>query len=210
MRIELKTGMGFACFVALMLLWSEANADDKNFGKNTPSTQNIIEQFKVDPSESADHGQTETGDADSGIKTRGLKKIGVGHTNGKPSGYHIPIKPSAAEKAISLEVLFDYNSANLTSEAKLQLVPVGGAMASQELSGMHYRIEGHTDVIGGDEFNVDLSLRRAEAVKQFLIDQYGLSASAIEIVGKGKADLADRANPTSEANRRVRIVRLAN
>lgn len=183
-------------------------AQDRDFGKTLPSTQSIIDEFKVEPAAEQDvQGQTETGDA--GFKSRGLKKIGVGHAGGKPSGYHIPIKSSVTEKAISMEVLFDYNSAELTSDAKLQLVPVGGAMASPDLKGLHYRIEGHTDVVGGDEFNIDLSRRRAESVKQFLIDQYGLAASAIEIVGKGKSGLADRTNPTSEVNRRVRIIRLS-
>ena len=130
--------------------------------------------------------------------------IGQGHKQSRASGQ------PASEKAISLEVLFDSGSADLTSDAKQQLQPVGGAMASDELKGLHYRIEGHTDVVGGDEENLDLSRRRAESVKDFLVQQFGLSADAIEIIGKGKQDLADKNNPASEANRRVKIVRLVN
>jgi outer membrane protein OmpA-like peptidoglycan-associated protein len=207
MRAELKSGF-IVCLVSLLCA-GNAGAEEKNFGKSLPSKENIINEFKASPADAAEEVQTDEGTAVG--KTRGLKKIGVGRTNAnKPDGYHIPVQTSSAEKAISLEVLFDYNSDNLTADAKLQLVPVGGAMASEELKGLHYRIEGHTDVVGGDQYNIELSRRRAEAVKAFLIEQYGLAASAIEIVGKGKQDLADRDNPTSEANRRVRIVRLTN
>jgi outer membrane protein OmpA-like peptidoglycan-associated protein len=130
-----------------------------------------------------------------------LKKI---DSVDQKTGRKRQLPTTIAEKAISLQILFDYNSATLTESAKAQLEPVGRALASGDLSGMKFRIEGHTDVIGGDEFNIELSRRRAEAVKQYLTQQF----AAIQIQGKGKSDLADAANPTSEANRRVRIVSL--
>ncbi|QPK63702.1 OmpA family protein [Methylomonas sp. LL1] len=183
--------------VPLLLLLSNAQAQqhEENFGKSTPSQEQIIDLFK-------------SGEADSevtpGVKTRGLNII----DSGKSKPKHKPVTPAMEEKAISMEILFDYNSATLTAEAKQQLGPVGMALASDDLKGLNFRIEGHTDAIGSDQYNIDLSRQRAEAVKQFLTEQYGLAGVSIEIVGKGKNDLADKDNPTSEANRRVRIVRL--
>ena len=171
-----------------------AQAEDENFGKNTPSEAAIIDVFKSNNAMPA------------ASRTRGINIIDAGKS--KPKSKHKPITPVMEEKAISLQVLFDYDSANLTTEAMRQLHPVGQALASDDLKGMSFRIEGHTDVIGGDQYNLDLSRRRADAVKQYLIDQYGLVDIPIQIVGKGKTDLADRDNPTSEVNRRVRIVRL--
>jgi outer membrane protein OmpA-like peptidoglycan-associated protein len=183
-------------FLSLLPCLSHAQAEEANFGKSTPSEDKIIEQFKPNTSDA---------EVEPGIKTRGINIIDTGKSNPKRK----PVTPILEEKAISLEVLFDYNSASLTDQAKTQLRPVGAAMASDDLKGLNFRIEGHTDAIGGDEFNIDLSRRRAEAVKAFLSQQYGLQDTSIEIVGKGKKDLADKANPDSEVNRRVRIVRLA-
>lgn len=211
MSVKLRAGLSLCCTVAVFGFMNQAGAEEKNFGKSLPTTETVIEQFKVNSSEATDSVQSEEGDSIPGGKSRGLKKIGVGHATSKPDTHRVAVaKAAVPEKSISLEILFDYNSAVLTADAKLQLVPVGGAMASEDLKGLHYRIEGHTDVVGGNEFNIDLSRRRAEAVKQFLIEQYGISASAVDVVGKGKSDLADEAHPTSEANRRVRIVRLSN
>lgn len=182
--------------IALPLLaaLSLAQAEEQNFGKDTPSEQEIIEIFK-------------SGDGDEvspGIRTRGLNIIDTGKATPK----HKPITPVLKEVAVSMEVLFDYDSDTLTAQAKQQLGPVGMALASDDLKGMHFRIEGHTDVVGSDQYNLDLSKRRAKAVKAYLTQQYGLKGVTIEIVGKGERDLADAANPTSEANRRVRIVRM--
>lgn len=180
----------------LALLLTSAHAEEENFGKTTPSQEKIIELFKS--------GASDESEVTPGVRTRGLNIIDTGKSKPK----HKPVTPVMEEKAISMEILFDYNSATLTAEAKQQLGPVGMALASDDLKGMDFRIEGHTDVIGSDQFNIDLSLRRAEAVKEFLTDQYGLAGVSIEIVGKGKNNLADKDNPTSEVNRRVRIVRL--
>lgn len=183
----------------LVLLLSAAHAEEENFGKNTPSEEKIIEHFK-----SGSSGQASE-DSGSGIKTRGINII----DSGKSTPKRKPVTPTLEEKAISLEVLFDYNSADLTPQAKQQLDPVGKALASDDLKGLSFRIEGHTDIVGSDLFNIDLSRRRAEAVKAFLAEQYGLDTASIQIEGKGKKELADKTNPTSESNRRVRIVRLA-
>lgn len=183
--------------VALALLAVSVRADDENFGKDTPDQNKIIEIFK--PEQAADAEAPEPG-----VKMRGINIIDAGKAKPK----HKPVTPVLTEKAISMEVLFDYNSATLTEQAKQQLQPVGQALASEGLKGLHYRIEGHTDVVGGDEFNIELSRRRAEAVKAYLVEQYGLGDVAIDVEGKGKKQLADKFNPTSEVNRRVRIVRL--
>jgi outer membrane protein OmpA-like peptidoglycan-associated protein len=205
--MNIQSGRGL--LVLPLLLWfSNAPAADENFGKNTPDKDKIIEHFKLAP-EAAPEDQagvepSASGSKLNGIKTRGLNMIDAG----KSAPKHKPITHTLEEKAISMEILFDYNSATLTAEAQRQLSPLGSAMASEDLKGLHFRIEGHTDVVGGDQFNIDLSRRRAEAVKEFLTRQYGLTAAAIQIEGKGKYDLADSNNPTSEVNRRVRIVRL--
>lgn len=191
------------------LIVSNAWAEEKNFGKDTPKTNEIIEHFKQPAAEAEPNTSDDYQDVpESELKNvRGLKKIS---TKDKATGRKVQLPTTLAEKAISLEILFDYNSAQLTEQAKAQLEPVGRALSSGELSGLRYRIEGHTDVVGGDQYNIDLSRRRAEAVKNYILETYKISSASIQIEGKGKSELADASNPTSEANRRVRIVRLGN
>jgi outer membrane protein OmpA-like peptidoglycan-associated protein len=112
------------------------------------------------------------------------------------------------EKGISMEISFDYNSDSLSAEAVEKLRPLGEAFASEQLRGAMYRVEGHTDGIGGDAYNNALSLRRADAVKNYLTQEFSFTGKTMQAIGKGKSDLADPENPASEKNRRVRLVKL--
>jgi outer membrane protein OmpA-like peptidoglycan-associated protein len=112
----------------------------------------------------------------------------------------------ANTKALSMQILFAYNSADLTQAAQDQLKPVGEALASEKLQNLSFVVEGHTDAIGGYDYNKSLSEERAASVKQFLVDMYHINPSRIQIIGKGKSNLFDPKNPASEVNRRVRII----
>jgi outer membrane protein OmpA-like peptidoglycan-associated protein len=192
---------------------SNSIADDKNFGKLIPTDSEIIQHFKPNAVAETQTETTSTDDyqdvsQDDLKNVRGLKKINISNIgeNAARKSQSSTNLASTDEKAISLQILFDYKSANLSDSAKQQLDPVGRALASGDLSGLKFRIEGHTDAIGGDSYNLDLSKHRAEIVKQYLIEKYGINTAAVEIEGKGKFDLADPNNPSSEVNRRVRIV----
>jgi hypothetical protein len=71
-------------------------------------------------------------------------------------------------------------------------------------------VEGHTDAQGDEAYNLDLSLRRANAVRQALIDRYGVQGDRLETRGYGEAvPIADNATLEGRAqNRRVELVRL--
>jgi outer membrane protein OmpA-like peptidoglycan-associated protein len=108
--------------------------------------------------------------------------------------------------ALSMEIIFGYNSADLTEAAKEQLRPVGEALASGKLQNLSFIVEGHTDAIGGQAYNKTLSEERAASVKSFLVSSFNIAPTHIQIIGKGKSDLLDPSNPASEVNRRVRII----
>lgn len=184
-------------------------ADEKDFGTVTPSEAEIIQHFKTSVPKTHDTPLPDDDYQDvseSDLRNvRGLKKINIVD---KMVSEKTKTPAPKEEKAISLQVLFGYDSASLTPDAKSQLAPIGRALASGELKHLKFKIEGHTDIIGSDAYNLDLSRRRAHSVKQYLIDQYSIASSALEIEGKGEAGLADPTNPTSEINRRVRIISL--
>jgi outer membrane protein OmpA-like peptidoglycan-associated protein len=71
-------------------------------------------------------------------------------------------------------------------------------------------LAGHTDAAGGESYNQDLSERRADAIKKYLVDRYNIAASDLVTVGYGKSKLKDPANPMADANRRVQVANMEN
>jgi outer membrane protein OmpA-like peptidoglycan-associated protein len=118
---------------------------------------------------------------------------------------------SIAQKkpSIDLEVNFDYNSANIASKSQTQVTTLGQALSSADLKGRTFIVAGHTDAKGGESFNQGLSERRADAVKRFLSDKYGVDASNLVTVGYGKTQLKNSSDPSSGENRRVQVINMS-
>jgi outer membrane protein OmpA-like peptidoglycan-associated protein len=103
------------------------------------------------------------------------------------------------------DVLFDTGSFTLKPGAREKLAKVSGILLAHP--GLTMQIEGHTDSVGGDAFNVRLSEQRANSVRDFLGEQ-GVSPSSITAQGFGKAEpVATNDTPEGrQRNRRVEIV----
>jgi outer membrane protein OmpA-like peptidoglycan-associated protein len=108
--------------------------------------------------------------------------------------------------AIDLEILFEYNSADISPKAVSALVALGNALSRQDLKGSVFFINGHTDAAGGADYNQLLSQRRANSVRRVLIEQYKLAPDTLIATGFGKEQLKTPANPLGQENRRVQIV----
>ncbi len=108
-----------------------------------------------------------------------------------------------------MPLLFDTNSANLKPESTPILTSIAKALQSPKLSGTKILIEGHTDTSGGAAHNLALSQARAEAVKTALVQDGGIDASRLSVVGKGQTGLANPASPLAPENRRVVLVNLS-
>jgi outer membrane protein OmpA-like peptidoglycan-associated protein len=108
--------------------------------------------------------------------------------------------------SIDLEVNFDYNSDNIGLKAMPQVTALGEALASPDLKGGTFILAGHTDAKGSDTYNQGLSERRAEAVKQFLAEKYGIDANNLVTVGYGKSQLKNPDGPFASENRRVQVI----
>jgi outer membrane protein OmpA-like peptidoglycan-associated protein len=111
---------------------------------------------------------------------------------------------------IDLEINFDYNSANISSRSLPSVQALGRALSNPELKGSTFVVAGHTDAVGSDSYNQDLSERRADSIKRYLVDRFGIAGSDLVTVGYGKTKLKDPANPLSEVNRRVQVVNMEN
>lgn len=111
--------------------------------------------------------------------------------------------------SLDLEVRFEYGSDELTQEAAVTLARLGKALTGDQLKGDTFFIAGHTDAVGGDDFNRALSQRRAVAVRTFLLENFQkIEKSQLLAKGFGESKLKDRADPDSAVNRRVEIINL--
>jgi outer membrane protein OmpA-like peptidoglycan-associated protein len=109
---------------------------------------------------------------------------------------------------IDLEITFDYNSADISAKSIPSVQALGRALTNAELKGSTFVVAGHTDAAGGEEYNQGLSERRADAIKKYLVDKYGITGSDLVTVGYGKSKLKDPSQPLAEANRRVQVVNM--
>jgi len=109
---------------------------------------------------------------------------------------------------IDLEINFEYNSAEISGKSMPSVQALGRALSNAELKGSTFVVAGHTDAAGGEAYNQELSERRADAIKKYLVDKYGINGSDLVTVGYGKSKLKDANQPLAEANRRVQVVNM--
>jgi OmpA-OmpF porin, OOP family len=105
-------------------------------------------------------------------------------------------------------ILFATNSDRIRPESTPTLEEIGRML--RDHPGLRIRIEGHTDSEGGEDHNQELSVRRADSVKQFLVERYGVDDSRLESAGFGASrPVSDNASAEGrQQNRRVELVRL--
>jgi outer membrane protein OmpA-like peptidoglycan-associated protein len=103
------------------------------------------------------------------------------------------------------DVLFDTAKFSLRPLAREKLAKVAGIVSGHP--GLRLEVEGHTDSVGGDDYNQQLSENRGESVRDFLVQQ-GMSTNSVTSKGFGKADPV-ASNDTAagrQQNRRVELV----
>jgi outer membrane protein OmpA-like peptidoglycan-associated protein len=116
----------------------------------------------------------------------------------------------AADKPnIDLEITFDYNSADISASSLPSVQALGRALSNANLKGSTFVVAGHTDAAGTEGYNQDLSERRADSIKRYLVEKFGLNGADLVTVGYGKSKPKDSNAPMDPANRRVQVVNMA-
>jgi len=108
---------------------------------------------------------------------------------------------------ISLTIYFDYDSDMVAPDGIVAIDELAKALKTADLNGKPFLIAGHTDAKGSGAYNIDLSSRRAEAVKRILVSKYAIAQSTLTTVGYGFEKLENKSDPTAAENRRVQMVR---
>src|SRR5258708_5756408 len=111
-------------------------------------------------------------------------------------------------KADVYSIYFSFNSDTIREESDPTLKEIADVLRRHR--DWRLRIAGHTDGIGGDEQNLDLSMRRSAAVKDALVERYGFDAGLLSTTGFGKSQPKDTKDTLEGRahNRRVELVKV--
>ncbi len=126
---------------------------------------------------------------------------------GTPRGSAVDKNGCTAERvSIRLDIKFDTDKADIKPEYNDEIKKVGDMM--NKYPEIKMLIEGHTDNVGPVEYNKDLSLRRADAVKRYLVEKFGIAPERLTAKGFGPTNpIADNSTPEGrQKNRRIEAV----
>lgn len=134
------------------------------------------------------------------LSTRGFKLETVARVGSILDENNLP--------SLDIEILFEYDSSNISVKSKDALEALGKALRHKSLVNAQILLNGHTDSKGEENYNLTLSQKRADEVRGRLISDYGISQKRLIAIGFGEARLKDSSNPESTTNRRVEVMNI--
>lgn len=126
-----------------------------------------------------------------------------------PDGKERQITEKDPLTGVNLQVEFDFDKWDIRPDAAKILDELGKALTTPELKGNRFTLRGHTDNVGTEEYNMRLSLRRANSVKDYLAKKFGINPKTLTPKGYGES-MPVASNDTDQGrqlNRRVEVVR---
>jgi len=199
---------------ALSLPLSTAFAgDDKDANNNVTEDQIVraLAPAKKPLTRGLSIGPQTTDPAPSAAETKLLQTVRGRATRSLSVTEREEIATVAKDKPnIDLEITFNYNSADISAKSMPSVQALGRALTSPDLKGSTFVVAGHTDAAGSEAYNQDLSERRADSIKRYLVDKYNIPAADLVTVGYGKSKLKNPGQPMAEVNRRVQVVNMEN
>jgi outer membrane protein OmpA-like peptidoglycan-associated protein len=178
-------------------------------GDNEVSADQIVNALQPKPLTRSLSGGPQ---ADPAVKAREMNFVATlrnRKTRSLSSGEREEIAEIASTKPkIDLDIQFDYNSADISKASMPSVQELGKALSNANLKGSTFVVAGHTDAIGGEAYNQDLSERRADTIKRYLTEKFGINGTDLVTVGYGKSKPKDPNAPMDPANRRVQVVNM--
>ena len=179
---------------------------------DTVSADQILQALKPKPGASRGLSNNPQPPADAAVQakqTSFVDKLRNRKTRSLSLGERQEIAELAASKPkIDLEIQFDYNSADISKGSVAAVQELGKALSDSSVKGSTFVVAGHTDAIGSENYNQNLSERRADTIKKYLTENYGLDGSNLVTVGYGETRPKDPNAPMDPANRRVQVVNM--
>ncbi len=153
-------------------------------------------------------------DPDSFLKDAAVRGANGLEENGLMKGYtelgrYLNFDVDQLDKgraALPSDLLFEFNRAELRQNARLGLMKLG--MLIDRNPEMYCILEGHSDLFGTDSYNLELSRKRSQAVKNWLVSSLGLDSTHIIVraCGRSKPKVQEGDQDQQAINRRVDIL----
>ena len=127
----------------------------------------------------------------------------------------VPLKrpPVAAEllklPRVAFEIKFDPDSSIIRPESYQTLGRLADALVRSTLLPYGFLIVGHTDSTGKREYNLTLSQRRADSIRDALVNTFKISSNRLQTIGLGEEQLQDSAHPAAAINQQLQVVTVA-
>lgn len=199
-----------AALAAELAAGFEVDADLPEFGRGPEEVKPAeVGQLTVDP------GAVKADDESLGRFALDVLKRGAGGQAEKgsldglvPLDELLNLPPNvllSKKTMLPSDLLFEFNKAELRESAKVGLMKL--ALLMDLNPALYCWVEGHTDMVGGDAFNLELSIRRAESVKRYLVGSLGMDEARISTRGFGRfAPIVTSGDEQAQAvNRRVEV-----
>jgi len=113
---------------------------------------------------------------------------------------------SEGKPMIGFRIEFEFASAQLKPQSIEILRNLGAALNEDLTDQKQFELQGHTDAVGSLEYNEQLSKLRAEAVRDFLVNEMKVSPERLVTTGRGFCELANPSHPYAAENRRVVVI----
>jgi OOP family OmpA-OmpF porin len=142
------------------------------------------------------------------LRQRALERV-------KSKADAVPLKrpPIAAEllklPRYMVEVQFDPDASTIRPESYQTLGRIADALCHSTLLPYGFLIVGRTDSTGKREYNLTLSQKRADSIRDALVTTFKISPKRLQAVGLGEEQLQDSARPTATINQQVQVVTIA-
>ncbi len=207
--------------ISLLFALSSISYADKeivSFHGKDPSSDDLVNAFMSGKQSSMPEGLVPTSEPkNSGVKYRG---ISLKKTKIEPEPIPEPAQKQqmsqqfaanqaadacmAGARSVAINIHFKTNSSTVKSQDSVMLKKIAQAMNTPQLKNCYFVIEGHTDAVGEAYYNLWLSQKRANSVRQHL-NQFSVENDRMIVVGKGEDELLDGSNPNGSENRRVQF-----
>ncbi|WP_305986535.1 OmpA family protein [Roseibium sp. MMSF_3544] len=112
----------------------------------------------------------------------------------------------ASLRQFNVEITFDLNSARIRPESYETVGLIADALHTPYLQGQTFFIVGHTSADGPRDYNLELSIKRANAVREALVTTFQVPGQYLQAVGLGEEQLRDPSQPDAAINRRVQLI----
>jgi OmpA-OmpF porin, OOP family len=185
-------GVGLTVLAAAM-------AASPSHGQNVPERDAIISQL--------DHFDTAPEFDITALRQRVLDKSRSRARNEPEPSQRPPIVPELSGlPTFNLDIHFDVDTPVVRPDSYQTVGRLADALVNAQLLPYTFLIVGHSDSNGKREANVILSQRRADAIRDVLVNTFKISSKRLQSLGLGEEQFIDQAHPTSPTNLQVQIV----